>query len=157
MWRSWNYRLHYRLVRFMAGGYGDFVIFGPNTSTISPIQMIFGGTDRHEVRQVDWMASGERHRCSNEGKTQNPLKFAGVSHTTEPISAISGPKFTILWGHVEEIFLFHNCFSDCGYMPQLQRHSPTKLFDGAQMGIFSDFFASCIFCEPRAAHVRPAF
>jgi len=25
--------------------------------------------------------------------------------------------------------------------------------DGAQMAIFGDFFASCIFSEPRAAHV----
>jgi len=29
--------------------------------------------------------------------------------------------------------------------------------DGAQMAIFGDFFASCIFSEPRAAHFRPAF
>jgi len=25
------------------------------------------------------------------------------------------------------------------------------------MAIFGDFFASCIFSEPRAAHFRPAF
>jgi len=25
------------------------------------------------------------------------------------------------------------------------------------MAIFGDFFASCIFIEPRAAHFRPAF
>jgi len=63
-------------------------------------------------------------------------------------------------------------FSDCRYMPQLRRYSPTKLCDGAQMAIFGDFFASCIF--QRAAckfavsrsvlsylrsiiHFRPAF
>jgi len=34
--------------------------------------------------------------CSNAAKTQNPLKFAGVPQTPEPISAASGPKFTIL-------------------------------------------------------------
>ena len=34
--------------------------------------------------------------CSNEGKTQNPLKFAGVLQTPESISAISGPRFTTL-------------------------------------------------------------
>jgi len=27
---------------------------------------------------------------------QNPLKFVGVPQTPEPISAVSGPKFTIL-------------------------------------------------------------
>jgi len=48
-------------------------------------------------------------------------------------------------------------FSDCRYMPYLQRYSPTKLCDGAQMTIFGDFFASCICSEPRAAAFRPAF
>ena len=40
--------------------------------------------------------------------TRNPLKFAGVPQTPEPISAASGPKFAILWGHVEEILLLDN-------------------------------------------------
>jgi len=35
-------------------------------------------------------------------------------------------------------------------------YSPTKLCDGAQMAIFGDFFASCVFSEPRAARFRPA-
>ena len=34
--------------------------------------------------------------CSNAAKTQNPLKFVGVPQTPEPISAVSGPKFTII-------------------------------------------------------------
>ena len=44
------------------------------------------------------LASGERRRYSNEGKTQNPLKFAGVPQTRQPISAtnVSLPKFAIL-------------------------------------------------------------
>jgi len=33
------------------------------------------------------------------------VKFAGVPQTTGPISAASGPKFTILWERVEEILL----------------------------------------------------
>jgi len=40
--------------------------------------------------------------CSNAAKTRNPLKFAGVPQTTGSISAASGPKFTILWKHVED-------------------------------------------------------
>jgi len=36
--------------------------------------------------------------CGNAGKRRKPLKFAGVHQTTGPISAASGPKFTILWG-----------------------------------------------------------
>jgi len=40
---------------------------------------------------------------------------------------------TILWGHVEEVWIFNKFLSNCPYMPQLRRHSPTKLFDGAKM------------------------
>jgi len=69
----------------------------------------------------------------------------------------SGPKFTILRGHVEEILLLNKFFSDCRYVPELRRYSPTKLCDGAQMAIFGDFFASCICSEPRTAHFRHAF
>jgi len=43
--------------------------------------------------------------CSNAAKTRSLLKFAGVPQTTGSISAASGPKFTILWGHVEDILL----------------------------------------------------
>jgi len=64
-----------------------------------------------------WLASGERRRRSNEAKTRNPLKFAGVSETPEPISAASAPKFAILRGHLKKILLFNKFFSDCRYMP----------------------------------------
>jgi len=57
-------------------------------------------------------------------------------HTRQQISAASGPKFTILWGHVEEILLLNGFFSDCRYVPLLRIHSPTKLCDGAEMAIF---------------------
>jgi len=40
--------------------------------------------------------------------------------------------------------------------PLLRRYRPTHLCDGAQMAIFGDFFASCVFSEPRAAGFRPA-
>jgi len=55
--------------------------------------------------------------CSNAAKTQKPLKVAGVPQTPKTISAASGPKFTILWAHVEEILLLNKFFSDCRYMP----------------------------------------
>jgi len=38
------------------------------------------------------------------------LKFAGVPQTTGSISAVSRPKFTILWGHVEDILLLNKYF-----------------------------------------------
>jgi len=43
-----------------------------------------------------WLAPTARMSCSNKAKTRNLLKFAWVSQTTEPTSAASGPKFTIL-------------------------------------------------------------
>ena len=55
--------------------------------------------------------------CSNTAKTRNPLKLPEVPKTNETISAASGPKFTILWGHVEEILLLNKFFSDCRYTP----------------------------------------
>ena len=55
--------------------------------------------------------------CSNAAKTRKPLKVAGVPQTTGTISAASGPKFTILWAHVEAILLLNKFFSDCRYMP----------------------------------------
>jgi len=57
-----------------------------------------------------WLASGKRRRCSNEGKTRNPLKFTGVAQTRQQISAVSRPKFTILLGHVKDILLLKNFF-----------------------------------------------
>jgi len=35
-------------------------------------------------------------QCNNAAKARNSLKLAGVPQTTGPISAASGPKFTIL-------------------------------------------------------------
>ena len=93
----------------------------------------------------------------NAAKTRNLLKFAGMPQTNKTISAASGPKFTILCGHIDEILLLNKFLSDCPYMPYLRRYSPSKLCDGAQMAIFGDFFASCICSEPRAAGFRPAF
>jgi len=38
------------------------------------------------------------------------LKFAGVPQTPEPISTVSGPKFTILRGRVEAVLLLNKFF-----------------------------------------------
>jgi len=95
-----------------------------------------------------WLTSVERCRCSNEAKTRNPLKFAGMPQTRQQISAASGPKFTILWGHVGETLLLNKFFSDCRYMPSLGRYSPINLCDVAQMANFGDF---CILYFQQAA------
>jgi len=78
------------------------------------------------------------------------LKFAGVPQTRQQISAVSRPKFTILWGLVDEVSMFKKFFSDCRHMPQLRRYCPTKL---CKMAIFCVLY----FSEPRAAHFRHAF
>ena len=54
-----------------------------------------------------WLTPTTRVPCSNAAKMQNPLKLPGVPQTNETISATSGPKFTILWGHVGEILLLN--------------------------------------------------
>jgi len=56
-------------------------------------------------------------RAINAAKMRNLLKFAGVPQTPEPMSANSGPKFTILWGHVDEVLLLNNFFFSYRYVP----------------------------------------
>ena len=47
-----------------------------------------------------WLTSVKRCWCSNEAKTRNRLKFAGVPKTRQPISAVSGSKFArTCWGY----------------------------------------------------------
>jgi len=55
--------------------------------------------------------------CCNAAKTQNPLKFVGVPQIPKPISAVSGPKFTILSAYVQDVLVLNKFFSDCRYMP----------------------------------------
>ena len=57
-----------------------------------------------------WLTPTTRVPCSNAAKMRNPLKLHGVPKTNETISAASGLKFTILWGHVEEILLLNKFF-----------------------------------------------
>jgi len=57
-----------------------------------------------------WLTPTTRVPCSNAAKTRNPFKVPGVPQTNERISAASGPKFTILWGHVGEILLLNTFF-----------------------------------------------
>jgi len=101
-----------------------------------------------------WLTPTTRVPCSNAAKPRNPLKSPdGAPQTNEIISAASGPKFTILWRHVEEIWpLLNKFFSDCRYMPQLRRYSPTKLLDGALMAIFGDFLGPA-FAASRVQHI----
>ena len=110
-----------------------------------------GGTLSSTPQSV--LTPNTRVPCSNVAKTRNLLKFAGVPQTTGSISAASGPTFTILWGHVEEILMLIKFFPivnmclRCEYI-----YSPTELRDGAQMAIFDDFLRP-VFAASRAQQV----
>ena len=60
------------------------------------IYIIQHGTKWQNIMQSLVDLSVDRCQCSNKAKMQNPWKFAGVPQTCQPISAISGLKFTIL-------------------------------------------------------------
>ena len=65
-----------------------------------------------QCRKV-WLTLTTWLPCSigpNAAKTRKPLKLAGVPQTGKPISAASGPKFTILWGDLEDILLLNKFF-----------------------------------------------
>jgi len=83
----------------------------PNVMAVLP-NIVGASVQRLKV----WLTPTTRVPCSNAAKTQNLLKFKGVPQTRQQISAASGPKFTVLSRHVEEVLLF-NIFSDCRYMP----------------------------------------
>jgi len=61
-------------------------------------------------RRKVWLTPNTGVPCSNAAKKRNPLRFAGVPQTTGPISAANLPKFTILWGHLEDILLLNKFF-----------------------------------------------
>ena len=82
--------------------------------------------------------------CSNAAKTRKPLKVAGVPETAETISAASGPKFTILCGHLEEILLLNKFFF------RLSIHVLVAMMPSWRF--FDDFFRP-VFAANRVQHV----
>jgi len=106
-------------------------------------------TAKHRTKfgSVEWC------RCNNEDNTWKPLKFAGVPKTRQSISAVSTPKFVILWGHVEEILLFKKVFP----IVDTWLTCEDTALQSCAMAILWVITASCIFSEPHAAHLRHAF
>jgi len=74
--------------------------------------------------------------CSNPAKTQNPLKFVGVPQTPEPTSAVSGPKFTIFSGHVEEVLLLNKFFFRLSIHALVAKIWPDKVVGWCRDGDF---------------------
>jgi len=72
-------------------GWGDDKLY--RKLECGPVPNVVAPSVQH--RKV-WLMPTTRVPCSNAAKTRNPLKLAGVRQTNEPISATSGPKFTIL-------------------------------------------------------------
>jgi len=95
-----------------------------------------------------WLASGKRRRCSNEAKTRNPLKFAGVHQTnrSQPSLGWSLPDS----GYLEEILRFKILFR-LSMLALAAKIQPDKFLRGCAE------FASRIFSKPCTAHFRPAF
>ena len=93
------------------------------------------------------LASGERRRCSNEAKTQIPLKFAGVPRTPEPISPASESKFAILLGHMDEILLF-NIFFQLSIHALVAKVQPDKFVRWCADGDFLRNFCCLLYTSP---------
>jgi len=95
--------------------------------------------------------------CSNAAKTRYPLKHDGVPQTSQSFSAVSGPMFTILRRHLEDMLLLNKFFpivDKCLGCEDIAWQSCAMV---PRWRFLTTFFGSCIFSEPRAAHFRPAF
>jgi len=104
-------------------------------------------------RRKVWLTPTAGVPCSNAAKTRNPLKFAGVPQIGKPISAVSGPKFTILSGHVEDVLLFNKFYFPMVDTCLIRKDIARQI---CAMMPRRRFSALCIFSEPRAARFRPA-
>jgi len=90
--------------------------------------------------------------CSNAAKKRNPLKLAGVPQTRQQISAVSRPKFTILWGHMEDISLLNKFFlivDTCLSCEDMARQSCAMV---PRWRLFGDFLGPA-FPPSRTQHV----
>ena len=75
----------------------------------------------------------------------NPLKIAAVPQTRQPISAVRGPKFAILCGHVQDVLLF-NKFFRLSIRALVAKMQPDKVVRWCRDGDFLRpvFSASCV-------------
>jgi len=103
-----------------------------------------------------WLTPTTRMPCSNAAKMRNQLKFAWVPQTTGSISAASGPKFTILCRHVEDILLLNKYFFRLSIRALIVKILPDKVVRWCPDGDFWRLLGSCISSKLRAAGFRPA-
>jgi len=69
-----------------------------------------------------------------------------LANRSQPLVDWSSPYYEDMWRRYRCLTSF---FSDCRYMPQLQRHSPTKLCDGVKMAII----LRTVFSASRMQHI----
>jgi len=96
-----------------------------------------------------WLTPTTRVPCSNAAKTRNPLKLAGVPQTRQQISAVSRPKFAILWRHVEEVLLLNKFFFRLSIRTLVAKIQPDKVVRWCQNG---DFLRP-VFAASRLPHI----
>jgi len=72
-----------------------------------------------------------------------------MPQTNETISAVSGPKFTIFQGDVEEVLLL-NIFFRLSIHALVAKIQPDKVVRWCRDGDFCVIFASCIYSKPRS-------
>jgi len=80
------------------------------------------------------------------------LKFAEVPQTTEPISAVSGPKFAILCGHVQETLLFNHFFR-LSINALVAKIQSDKVVQWCRDGDFFASFLRPVFPASRMQHI----
>ena len=61
------------------------------------------------AEKFGWRSLLECHAVTKP-RRETRWNLLGLHQTSQPISAVSGPKFTILCGHLEEIFLLNKFF-----------------------------------------------
>ena len=103
-------------------------------------------------RRKVWLTPTTWLPCSNTAKTRYPLKYDGAHLTCQSISAVSGPKFTILWGHLEEILLLNKFFpivDTCLSCEDIARQSCAMVLRWR----FLHHFLHCVFPASRLQHI----
>ena len=137
--------------------------FGPlallhGSQVVSVSQISRRWTDAPSVQRREiWLTLTIWLPCSNAAKTQNRLKFARVPQTNETISAASGPKFTILWGHLGEILLLNSFFPIVDTCLSCEDIAGQSCAMVSRRRFLATFLGPAFAASRAAAHFRPAF
>ena len=90
-------------------------------------------------RRKVWLTPTTRCRAVTLPRRKTHLNLEGcpkLVNRSQPLLGRSSPYYEDTW---RTYCCLTSFFSDCRYMPQLRRYSPTKLCNGAQMAIFGNF------------------